>query len=72
MIIEDNTLNKTFSELEEGTCFIMYSEYYMKLHIKYNDNIVYKSYAVNLKTGIAETFETDEKVRVVNGKMIIE
>lgn len=72
MIIEDNTLNKTFSELKEGTCFVTYSQYYMKLYIKYNDNIAYKSYAVNLKTGIAETIEADEKVRVVSGKMIIE
>ena len=71
MIIEDYTLNKKFSELKEGTCFVLYSQYYMKLHIKYNDNISYKNYAVNLETGIAETFETDERVRVVDGKMII-
>lgn len=72
MIIEDYTLNKNFSELKAGDCFVWYSQYYMKLFIKYNDNIAYKSYAVNLETGVAETVEADEKVRVVNGKMIIE
>ncbi len=72
MIIEDYTLNKNFSDLKNGDCFVWYSQYYMKLFIKYNDNITYKSYAVNLETGVAETVEADEKVRVVNGKMIIE
>ena len=38
MLIEDYTLNKKFSELETGTCFVMYSEYYMKLYIKYYDD----------------------------------
>lgn len=71
MIIEDYTINKEFSELKEGTCFVLYSEYYMKLYIKYNDNTSYKSYAVNLKTGIAEAIEADEKVRVVVGRMIV-
>ena len=77
MIIEDYTLDKKFSELEAGTCFIMYSEYYMKLYIKYYDDYTnkidsYNNYAVNLKTGFAQAVNGDEKVRVVNGKMIIE
>lgn len=76
MLIEDYTLNKKFSELETGTCFVMYSEYYMKLYIKYyddnsNNSIAYKQYAVNLKTGFAAAVKGDEKVRVVEGKMII-
>ena len=55
MIIEDYTLNKKFSELQVGTCFVMYSEYYMKLFIKYyddyaNKSITYKQYAVNLNS----------------------
>ena len=77
MNIEDYTLNKKFSELSAGTCFVMYSQYYMKLFIKYydvysNNTASYKNYAVNLETGIAEVVKEDEKVRVVNGKMIIE
>lgn len=76
MIIEDYTLNKKFSELEHGTCFVMFSQYYMKLFIKYydeyaNKSISYKQYAVNLKTGVAECVKDDEKVRVVNATMII-
>ena len=76
MIIEDYTLNKKFSELKEGACFVMYSEYYMKLFIKYYDDYanktaIYKNYAVNLKTGIAEVVKEDEKVRIVEGKLII-
>lgn len=72
MIIEDYTLNKKFSELKEGTCFVMYSQYYMKLFIKYNETATYRNFAVNLKTGVAEVVKDDEKVRVVDGKMIIE
>lgn len=77
MIIEDKTLDKKFSELQAGTCFVMYSEYYMKLFIKYYDEYSndskasYKNYAVNLKTGFAQPVQADEKVRVVTGKMII-
>ena len=77
MIIEDYTLDKKFSEIKEGTCFVMYSEYYMKLYIKYYDDYSgtfasYRNYAVNLKTGFAEVVKEDEKVRVVTGRMIIE
>lgn len=36
-----------------------------------NKSITYKQYAVNLKTGVAESVKDDEKVRVVEGKMII-
>ena len=55
----------------------MYSQYYMKLLIKYydvysNNTASYKNYAVNLETGMAEVVKEDEKVRVVNCKMIIE
>lgn len=76
MIIKDYTLNKTFSELSAGTCFVMYSEYYMKLHIKYfdeysNKTASYLKYAVNLKTGFAEVVKDDEKVRVVDAKLMI-
>ena len=76
MIIEDYTLNKKFSELKEGTCFVMYSQYYMKLFIKYydacaNNTVSYKKYAVNLVTGIVEPVKEDEKVRIVEGKLII-
>lgn len=77
MIIEDYTLNKKFSELKEGACFVMYSQYYMKIYIKYYDEYTskmttsYKNYAVNLETGIAEAVKDDEKVRIVEGKMII-
>lgn len=72
MTIEDNTINKKFTELKEGECFIMYSEYYMKLYIKYNQTATYRNYAVNLKTGIAQVVNDDEKIRVVNGRLIIE
>lgn len=77
MNIEDYTLNIKFSELKEGACFVMYSQYFMKLYIKYYDDYAnktasYKNYAVNLKTGIAEVVKDDEKVRVVDGKIIIE
>ena len=77
MNIEDYTINKKFSELETGTCFVMYSEYFMKLHIKYydeysNKTVSYKQYAVNLKTGFAEPIKDDDKVRVVTGTMIIQ
>ncbi len=77
MIIEDYTINKKFSELKAGACFVMYSEYYMKLFIKYYDEYSskstssYKNYAVNLRTGVAEAVKDDEKVRVVDGKLII-
>lgn len=71
MIIEDNTLNKKFSELETGTCFVMYEQYYMKLFIKYTETATYKNYAVNLKTGVAQVVSEFEKVRVVEGKIII-
>ena len=76
MIIEDYTLNKKFSELKEGACFVMYSQYYMKLYIKYYDSCAnhtasYKNYAVNLETGVAEVVKEDEKVRIVEGKLII-
>lgn len=54
-----------------GTCFVMYDQYYMKLFIKYNETATYKNYAVNLKTGIAEVVSEFEKVRVVEGKIII-
>ena len=70
MIIEDYTLDKKFSELETGTCFVMYSEYYMKLFLKYND-VPYRNFALNLATGVAEIIKEDEKVRVVEGKIII-
>lgn len=48
----------------------------MKLFIKYYDDYanktaIYKNYAVNLKTGIAEVVKEDEKVRIVEGKLII-
>ena len=78
MIIEDYTLNRKFSELKEGDCFVMYSEYYMKLFIKYYDDYsnkitsTYKGYAVNLSTGVAEAVKDDEKVRIVKGKLLIE
>lgn len=78
MIIKDYTLNKNFSELQEGTCFVMNSEYYMKLYIKYYNEYTnkmdtsYKNYAVNLKTGIAEAVKEDEKVRIVKGTIMIE
>jgi len=77
MIIKDYTLNKNFSELQEGTCFVMCSEYYMKLYIKYYDSYAnktaaYKNYAVNLRTGIAEVVKEDEKVRIVKGTIMIE
>lgn len=76
MIIEDSTINKKFSELATGTCFVMYSEYYMKLHIKYydeysNNESSYLNYAVNLRTGFASVIKDEEKVRVISGKMII-
>ena len=76
MIIEDYTLNQKFSGLKEGACFVMYSQYYMKLYIKYydacsNHTASYKNYAVNLETGIAEVVKEDEKVRIVDGKLII-
>lgn len=71
MIIEDHTLNKKFSELKYGTCFVMYSEYYMKLFLKYNDT-PYRNFALNLATGVAEIVKEDEKVRIVTGRMIIE
>ena len=70
LIIEDYTLNKKFSDLEYGTCFVMYSEYYMKLFLKYNDT-PYRNFALNLATCVAEIVKEDEKVRVVEGKMII-
>ena len=78
MIIEDYTINKKFSELKEGACFVMYSDYYMKLFIRYYNEYTskteatYKNYAVNLKTGVAEVVKGDEKVRVVDAKMIID
>lgn len=76
MIIEDYTLDRKFSELEAGVCFVWFSEYYMKLFIKYyneysNNTASYKNYAVNLKTGVAQVINADEKVRVVEGKMLI-
>lgn len=78
MIIKDYTLNKNFSDLQEGTCFIKNSEYYMKIYIKYYNEYTnkmdtsYKNYAVNLKTGIAEVVKEDEKVRIVKGTIMIE
>lgn len=72
MIIKDYTLNKNFSELQEGTCFVMYDQYYMKLLIKYNETATYRSYAVNLKTGVAEVVKDNEKVRIVKGTIMIE
>lgn len=77
MIIEDNTLDKKFSELETGDCFIYYSNYYMKIYItyydKYSDDMVTNfKYAVNLRTGFAEIIKDDTKVRVLNCKMIVE
>ena len=77
MDIEDFTIDKKFSELETGCCFVLYSEYFMKLHIKYYDEYSkqttsYKQYAVNLKTGFAENIKADEKVRVVTARLIIE
>lgn len=71
MIVEDYTINKKFLELEAGTCFVLYSQYYMKIYIKYGDGS-YNNFAVNLRTGFAEVVEADEKVRVVSGKLIIE
>lgn len=77
MIIEDYTINKKFSELKEGVCFVLHSDYYMKLFIRYYNEYTckteasYKNYAVNLKTGVAEVVKEDEKVRVVDAKMII-
>ena len=76
MIIEDYTIDKKFSELETGTCFVWYSQYYMKLYIKYydeysNNTIAYKQYAVNLETGLADMIKGEEKVRVVESKLII-
>lgn len=77
MIIEDYTIDKKFSELKEGTCFVMYSEYYMKIWVKFSyensDTVMHHShYAVNLKTGVAMLVNSDNKVRVVSGKMLIE
>lgn len=77
MIIEDYTMDNKFSELSAGTCFVCFSEYYMKLYIKYYDErsdktISYKQYAVNLKTGVAEVINADEKVRVVTVKATID
>lgn len=74
MNIEDNTLDKAFSELKEGTCFVWNSRYYMKIRIDlydgYNKIDIDYSHAVNLETGFTEKMK-DEKVRVVDGKMII-
>lgn len=77
MDIKDYTIDKKFSELKAGDCFVMYSNYFMKLHIKYydkysNKSVSYVHYAVNLKTGFAEAVKDDEKVRFITGKMIIE
>ena len=77
MIIEDCTINRKFSELGVGTCFVMYSNYYMKLNIRLydeysNQNASLSNYAVNLKTGFAEVVKDDERVRVLDAKMIIE
>ena len=76
MIIEDYTLDKKFSDLGAGNCFILHSHYYMKLRIKfYNDYLnksdAYNSYAVDLETGVAEVIKYDEKVRLIDSKMII-
>lgn len=77
MIIEDQTINKKFSELKAGACFVLYSDYYMKLYLKYYNEYTckaeasYTGYAVNLRTGVAEVVNGDEKVRVVDAKMII-
>lgn len=76
MVIEDYTLDRKFSELEAGVCFVWCSEYYMKLYLKYyneQSNYIasYKKYAVNLKTGVAQVINADEKVRVVEGKFLI-
>lgn len=76
MIIEDYTLNKKYSELEEGTVFVWYSRYYMKLRFYFydessNKEIISYSYAVNLEDGFTTKMKDDEKVRVVDGKMVI-
>ena len=76
MIIVDNTLDKKFSELEVGTCFVWHSRYYMKIRIDLYDDYNNKidtdySHAVNLESGFTEKMK-DEKVRVVTGRMIIE
>ena len=76
MNIDDRTIDKKFSDLEPGTCFAMYSNYYMKLNIRWYDNYsndyaVWHNYAVNLRTGWAEAVKDDEKVRVVNCDMIV-
>lgn len=77
MIVEDYTLDKNFSELKEGTCFVWYSHYYMKIRINLYDDYSNKtdidySHAVNLESGFTEKIKDDEKVRVVTGRVIIE
>ena len=54
----------------------MYSNYYMKVVIRYYDNYsndyaLWRNYAVNLRTGWSEVVRDDEKVRVVNCDMIV-
>lgn len=76
MNIDDRTIDRKFSELEAGTCFVMYSNYYMKSTIRYydyhsDDYGLWRNYAINLRTGWAETVKDDEKVRVVNCDMIV-
>ena len=76
MNIVDNTIDKKFADLEAGTCFVMYSNYYMKQTIRYYDNYsndyaLWRNYAINLRTGWAEAVKDDEKVRVVNCDMIV-
>lgn len=74
MDIIDTTLDKKFSELPMGSIFTLYSQYYMKVRVRfldYSNEYMEKSLAVNLKTGAIDEIKDDEKLRIVTAQLFI-
>lgn len=76
MDIVDNTINVVFREVHSGMCFVWGSSYYMKIRVweynGYTSQDDYKYVGLNLQTGFAEKIREEEKVRLINTKLIVE
>lgn len=76
MEIKDNTLNIKFDELKPGMCFVSYSQYYMKIKINgfdtFSNSATCEYAGLNLESGFVVKFNSNDKVRLVKGTLIIE
>lgn len=76
MQVQDNTLNIKFDDLKTGMCFVVGSQYYMKIRVtgydEYTNSNIYKYTGLNLENGFEQKFNPEENVRLIKTTLIVD